>query len=75
MELGRYLAEENRQTADEYAAMLKPVIEEMQSRGITTVRAMVEELNSQAMPTFRGTAQWHIPTVHRLLKRLEVITT
>lgn len=77
VELGKYakevLAEENRQTADEYAARLKPVIEEMQSRGITTVRAMVEELNLQQVPTFRGTAQWYIPTVHRLLKRLEVI--
>lgn len=75
VELGRYarevLAEENRQTADAYAARLKPVIEEMQNRGITTVRAICQELNDQDIPTFRGTAQWHIPTVHRLLKRVD----
>jgi DNA invertase Pin-like site-specific DNA recombinase len=56
--------------ADAFAVRMAPVIEELQEEGVTTVQAIRDELNRRDVPTARG-GNWHLPTVHRLMKRLE----
>ena len=61
-----------REAADEFAEQIRPTVEAIQRQGITTIRAMRDELNRRKEPTYRSNAQgWHIRTVHALLKRLE----
>lgn len=61
-----------REAADEFAEQMRPTVEEIQRQGITTIRAMRDELNRRQIPTYRSTAQgWHIRTIHALKKRLE----
>lgn len=55
--------------AEERAADLAPVIRELASAGITSVRAVAEELNRRGIETPRGGA-WHPTSVARLLARL-----
>jgi DNA invertase Pin-like site-specific DNA recombinase len=71
VQLGRHaavLAPINHEAAVARAEALKPVFSDMLSRGLT-VRAMVAELNERGIETPKG-AQWHIPTVVRVLKRM-----
>lgn len=61
-----------REAANKFAEKMRPTVQEIQSQGITTIRAMRDELNRRQVPTYRSTAQgWHIRTVHALLKRLD----
>ena len=61
-----------REAADEFAEHIRPTVEEIQRQGITTIRAIRDELNRRQVPTYHSTAQgWHIRTVHALLKRVE----
>lgn len=73
--LGKYgrevLSKRNKQNADLFALSLQPMLEEMKRCGITTVRAIVQELNDRNIPTYRTNARWHISTVHQIMKRLE----
>lgn len=62
--------EKNRRQAEEYAAALAPIIEELQAGGITSVRGVRDELNRRAIATPTGKGRWHLPTVHRLLERI-----
>lgn len=63
-----------REAADEFAEQMRLTVEEIQRQGITTIRAMRDELNRRQVPTYRSTAQgWHIRTVHALLKRVNNI--
>ena len=55
--------------ADKRATMLKPILEDIQSGGITSVRGMAEELNARGILTARG-GDWHPTSVVRLLDRL-----
>lgn len=75
VELGKHGREieskKNAQAAIDYAEIMRPVIEQLQTEGFTTVRAIMDELNQRQIPTFRNNGQrWHSYTVHRLLKRL-----
>lgn len=54
--------------ADEFAARLRPIIEDMVARGLTH-RAMAEELNKAGIKTPRG-GEWTHGQVPRLLGRL-----
>ncbi len=75
--LGRYgrevLAPYNRKRAEDYAASLGTLIQELKAEGITTVRAISDELNRRNVKTSQNTGKWHISSVHRLLKRIETI--
>lgn len=65
-----------REAADEFAERMRPTVQEIQGQGITTIRAMRDELNRRQVPTYRSTAQgWHIRTVHALLKRIREAPT
>lgn len=68
---GNALSKANRRAAEEFAQGLLPVLQRFQKRGITTVRAVTEELNKKGIPTFREGAKWHPSTVYVLLNRLK----
>ena len=75
MELGVYgryvLSWINKVKAERFALNMKPVIEQIQSRGIVTIRAIAKELNKLKIPTYyRSGHIWHHNTVHNLLKRI-----
>jgi hypothetical protein len=46
-----------------------PVVREVRAAGITSVRAVAEELNHRKVPTPRG-GDWHPTTVARVLVRI-----
>ena len=70
---GRVLAERNRQEADAFAGGVAGVVEAIRADGIATVRGITDELNRRQVPTARG-GQWHVASVHRLMKRLTLST-
>ena len=61
----------NAKAAVEFAESMKPLIESLRAEGFGTVRAIRDELNRRQVPTYRGQGQqWHLQSVHSLLKRL-----
>ena len=71
---GKALAAKSIEEADAFAARMAPVLADLKAEGVTTVRALADELNRRSLPTARGGA-WHPMTVHRLLKRIEALDT
>lgn len=76
VQLGKHgkevLSRENREAADAFAERMRPIIDDLQSQDITTIRAIRDELNHQQIPTYRSDAKgWHVRTVHALLGRLK----
>jgi DNA invertase Pin-like site-specific DNA recombinase len=67
---GHILAAENKREASEFAESLAGTIRSIRERGITTVRAIRNELNRQGISSASGRT-WHIPTVFRLLERID----
>ena len=53
-----------------FANGMAKTIYQLQNEGFTTVRQLVDELNLRGVSSANG-ARWHIPTVHRLLRRLD----
>lgn len=72
---GRHvLSKLNKIRADLFAKQMADHIEWIRSQNITTVRAIVEELNRRKIKTFQGAnRKWHPASVHALLKRIERI--
>lgn len=66
-------ARENIAAANAYALAMVPVIEGLREEGITTVRAMRDELNAREVPTAKG-GMWHLATVWRVVGRVGAIT-
>ena len=69
------LAGRNREAADEFARRMAPVLDQIRREGYRTVRAVAGELNRRKTPTARSGGVWHLPTVHRLLRRLAASAT
>ena len=67
---GKDRARENIHRANEFALQMTSIIQELRDCGHTTVRSITEGLNRRSVPTLKG-GEWHVPTVHRLLKRIE----
>ena len=61
-----------RRRADEFAASLAPIIAQVKAEGYTTIESIKNELNRRDVPTAKG-GNWHTPTVHNLVKRIERI--
>ncbi|MFZ1725982.1 MAG: recombinase family protein, partial [Albidovulum sp.] len=55
--------------ADRHAAELAPVLDDIQSQGHTTLRAIASALNERGMLTRRG-GRWHVSNVRNLLLRI-----
>lgn len=75
VQLGKYgktLAKQNHLKAHAFAHNMKHIIADIKAEGHTTLQAICDQLNARQIPTASGEAgrQWHVPTVHRLLKRL-----
>ncbi len=66
---GRIRARENKAAAKAHAAKLAPLVRQLAAAGITSVRAVAEELNRRKVPTPRG-GEWHPTSAARLLARL-----
>lgn len=56
--------------ADDFAQTLAPVLAELRSQGLVTLRELAEALNDRGMLTRRG-GRWHVSNVRNLLLRLE----
>ena len=61
----------HRNDAEAYAQSLAPLVAVLKREGYTTVRAICTELNRREVPTASGRGEWHVKTVHTLLRRLE----
>jgi len=68
---GKVLSEVNKKAALEFAIKLSPLLKRLKSKGITTTRAISQELNKRGIPTFRGVGRWHPSTVFFLMNRLK----
>ncbi|GGD64355.1 resolvase [Emticicia aquatilis] len=68
---GKKLSEANKKAAEEFAQRLSPLLKRLKHQGISTVRAVSQELNKQGVPTFRGLGRWHPSTVGNLMNRLK----
>ena len=60
--------------AEQFARSMKPIIEELQAFGFTSLRQIAAELNRREVPTARGgqRSNWGAPAVRNLLKRIKV---
>lgn len=68
---GKYvLSKENKLKAIAFAKKMKPVIDKIQAKGITSVRGITKELNKRRVRTSTG-GKWYTNTVHTLLKRIK----
>lgn len=57
-----------RENAAEFARALAPVVAELQSEGVNSLRGIAEALNALGMLTRRG-RRWHMSNVRNLLAR------
>ncbi|TDE08061.1 recombinase family protein [Dyadobacter psychrotolerans] len=68
---GRVLGKKNKIAADQFAEIMRPIIDGLKAEGFITIRSIRDELNSRNVPTYRNNGQkWHIPNVFALLKRI-----
>ena len=67
---GKVLARQNQEKAATFAKGMAKIVWQLQNEGFKTVRQLVEELNRREIHSANG-AKWHVPTVHRLLRRLD----
>lgn len=58
-----------RQQANEHAARLRPVLDDLRAEGITTLTGIAAALNDRGMQTPRG-GTWHASSVRNLLGRI-----
>lgn len=68
---GKVLSAVNKKAAEDFARKLSPLLKRLKNKGITTVRAVSQELNKRKIPTFRGAGRWHPSTVSILMNRLK----
>ncbi|MDF7820187.1 recombinase family protein [Runella sp. MFBS21] len=68
---GKALSVANKQAAETFAQKLSPLLKRLKHKGITSVRAISQELNRRKIPTFRGVGRWHPSTVSILMNRLK----
>lgn len=68
---GRYvLSKKNKAQALEFALSMKPMLNKLHMKGITSVRRIAAELNRMKIPTY-DKKKWHATTVHTMLKRIK----
>lgn len=67
---GSVLGQSNSDASSQFTDDLRPLIDAIQQQGITTIRAIRDELNRRQVPILRYGSAWHHTTVHALLKRI-----
>ena len=55
--------------ARDHSKLIKPVLEELQASGVTSLRGMALALNEKGVPSARGLGRWYATGVARLLAR------
>lgn len=60
-----------KQSADAYAAKLRPVIEGLRAQGVSSLTALAKALSDAEIPTPRNGKSWNATGVRNLLARLE----
>lgn len=70
---GRILARCHKRLALKRAGKLMPLFEKLWHEGIHTPSAIRDELNRRGIAPPSGNGRWHGPTVHRTLRRLEIL--
>lgn len=60
---------QRRAAADAFAREMAPIVAALRAEGFSTLEALTGELNRRSVPTAGG-GRWHLPTVHRLVRRL-----
>ena len=77
VKLGTYattLAETRRKEYVLFAKKMKPTIEKLTDAGFSTIRELADELNRRKLKTVTGKeAKWHVSTVHKLIKQIELL--
>lgn len=68
LEVAQAGSDRRRAMADEHAAKVVPIIDEVRRAGITTLTAIAEALNARGVKTARG-GHWHGSTVRNILSR------
>lgn len=61
-------AKANKARADQFAANILPIINEIKAAGVTSVRGITQALNARGVKSARG-GEWHPTAVQRLLQR------
>jgi hypothetical protein len=59
----------SRQSAEDRAMALAPIVRELRAAGFVKLQAMADELNKREIKTAYG-GRWHAATVLKLLERL-----
>lgn len=67
---GKTLAKKNIEQANEYASVLAPIITDIKSQGVKSIRGICNELNKRGIRTSRNN-EFYPTTTHQLLKRIE----
>ena len=67
----KVLSKQNKQSADEFAESMQPIVQHLKKEGFTTFRQLTDELNNRSIPTYRENSQWHLDTVYNIVKRFE----
>jgi len=71
-EKGAYLGgEQSKADADEHAAQVMKVIEELQEFGCTTLQKIANGLEARGVKTARGGTRWYPSSVRNVIKRSE----
>ncbi|WP_404324553.1 recombinase family protein [Azospirillum doebereinerae] len=68
LDVARIGSDRRRTMADEHAAKVLPIIDEVRRAGITTLSGIAEALNARGVRTARG-GRWHGSTVRNALRR------
>jgi DNA invertase Pin-like site-specific DNA recombinase len=58
----------NKANAERFAANVLPIIREIQTSGVTTLRGVARALNARGVPSARG-APWSVEAVSNIIKR------
>lgn len=67
---GKALRQTVTRNADAFARTLAPVLANLREQGVTSLRAIVADLNDRGMLTRRG-GMWHVSNVRNLLSRID----
>lgn len=68
---GRVLAKKNKEAAEAKAEDYRATVMNHIAAGSDSIRALMASLNREGVPS-PGGASWHLPTTHRLLRRLKI---
>lgn len=65
------LSDRNKKASLAFAKSMKKTIKDIRKDGYESVREIRDRLNELQVPTYSKNGQWHINTVHRLLKQID----